>query len=142
MNLRRLEFPSALAAPGIELVGAHAGPRSCAALVQRLLLETDEQLSALRGVAFPEGVVVLGDTEVLPWVDGLTYLRACAGEPRVWLPSTAAVSIPEDLFARALLAAHPELRGPLVALPGSRCLIPLQDARALTRAHLGDWQPQ
>lgn len=141
MNLRQLEFSSALADPGIELVGAHAGPGCCAALVRRLLQETDEQLSALRGIDSPQGMVVLSDAEVLPWVDGLTYLRACVGEPLVWIPSTTAISIPEDLFAQALLAAHPELRGPLVALPDPRCLIPLHNALPLTRAHLGDWQP-
>lgn len=141
MNLRQLEFSSAIAAPGIELVGAHAGAQDSPALVRRLLQETDEQLSLLRGVDSTEGMVVLGDAAVLPWVDGLIYLRACVGEPRVWLPTTTAISIPENLFARALLTAHPELHGPLVALPDPRRLISLQDARPLTRAHLGDWQP-
>ncbi len=141
MNLRQLEFSSAVAAAGTELVGAHADTERRTELVRRLIQEPDERLSQLRGIDSALGIVVLGDAEMLPWVDGLTYLRACAGEPRVWVPTTTAVSIPEDLFARALLAAHPALAGSLVALPGSRGLIPLQDARPLTRAHLADWRP-
>ncbi len=140
MNLLRPEFTSAVAEAAVQLEGAFAAPRCRPALVRRLLREPDAVLSALRALDSPEGMVLLGEAERLPWVDGLVYLRACHGEPSVWVPTTTAVSTPEDLFARALRAAHPELSGPLVALPSRRCLIALRDARPPTRAHLEGWK--
>ncbi len=140
MNLLRPEFSAVVAESGVQLVGAFAAPACRPALVRRLLIEPDDRLAALQGVDSPQGAIVFGNADVLPWVDGLIYLRACPGGASVWVPSTVAISVPEELFARALRTAHPDVAGPVVALPGSRCLIPVAGALALTRAHLQAWK--
>jgi hypothetical protein len=120
--------PSAVAA-----VGAVAR-----ALAVRLLAATDESLAALRGVAAPGVLVVLGAREALPWVDGVVYL---GGDPRaggLLLPATLEPSVPVELVARAFAARFGPV-SPVAVLPAAELAIPLASARPVARAALARW---
>lgn len=140
MNLLRPEFSAGIVDPDTPIVGAFASRKHSDALVRRLLGESDERLGALHGLFGAVGIVLLADVDALPWVDGLIYLRACHGDATVWVPSTTRISLPEAVFARALRRSHPSEHGTLLALPDSRRVIPLADARALERGDLEAWR--
>ena len=139
MSLLHPEFRAAPSEPGTQIVGVHAPPPCAEALVRRLLAESDPALAKLRGVHGPEGIVIAGEGDALPWVDGVVYLRPCVGDGSLWLPSTTRLSVPEDAFAKALRRSLPKLLGTAVLLPDTRSVIPLRDARPLVRAQLEGW---
>jgi hypothetical protein len=120
--------PAAVAAVGAV---AHA-------LARRMLDESDEALAALRGVAGPGLLVVVGDAEALPWVDGVVYLGVDSRAKDMLMPTTAAPAIPVELVGRALAARFPHAT-PSAVLPDSGLVVPLAGARPIVRAALERW---
>jgi len=129
-------------------VGARARERAlepCAALaleesVPALLvhlLELDEtRLSRLSAVHGPRFLLVLGETEDLPWTFGISYLGKDAGAPRLLLPTTLAPSVPSALFERAVALHCAELPAPwAVSLEPPR-VISVSRAASLSRARV------
>lgn|GEM_PF-2349436 len=132
--LRTAEFVTSVAPADTRVVGAVAQGDVVARWIRRLQIESDDELRCLRVARSAHALAVLGDAP--PWVDGLLYLRPCTSDTSLLLPTTAQLSIPEPLFARALRAAYPQHSGPLAVLPASRELLPLAHALVLTRSSL------
>ncbi len=87
-------------------------------LARRLLTRGPEELSRLQGVHAPGLLVVMGEEQELPWVDGSVYLGREPGANRLLIPTTLACSVSLPLLERALcrqveafqLAACPSAR--------------------------------
>lgn len=78
-----------------------------------------------------ESWIVLGPTEALPWVDGLTYLARDPDAPSLWVPTYASLSPAAVLVERAIRA---RFGGGPFALHGSPpALVSLSGARRLDR---------
>jgi hypothetical protein len=121
---------SALAVAGV-------GPVALA-LARRALASDDAGLSAWRGVAGAGVLVLLGDAERLPWVDGAVYLGRDAAAPALLLPCNLAPDVAPALLERALLARAPG-GTPLAVLPRLEWLVPVGAARPVARETLAAW---
>lgn len=102
------------------------------ALAGRLLKLSDARLQALKGVKTATEIVILGQTENLPWVDGALYLGQPPHAPGLWIPTTAQPDFPEDLLfhrLKSLTNAPP----PWAWIPSSHKIIPLGSALPLSR---------
>lgn len=108
-------------------------------LGERLLEGEDRQLAALRGVAGDDVLVVLGEAESLPWVDGIAYLGVDPSAPRLLLPTALEPDVPASLLERALVGRTPAERGLLAVLASPRRVIPAGGARRIERALLERW---
>ena len=84
-------------------LGAAARGPVARMLARRLLAFDDERLSRLKGVAGPEMLIVLGEEESLPWVDGVIYLGRDSDAPLLLLPTSLSPSVPPAFLERALL---------------------------------------
>ncbi|MCX4246146.1 bpX5 domain-containing protein [Paraliomyxa miuraensis] len=110
-------------------------------LLARLLLDDDEELARLTGVASPKGAlpevaVVLGPTDALPWLEEAIHLGRLPDEPALLLPTGVCPPLPGAVLLRALRAHAPRARPPLVLLPSTQHVISLAEARPLLREHL------
>ena len=121
--------------PALAVVGV--GPVALA-LARRVLAVEDAALARWSGVAGPGVLVLLGDTESLPWVDGVVYLGRDAAAPSLLLPCTLAPSVAPALLDRALVA-RARAGTPLAVLPRSGHLVPVGAARPVSRETLGVW---
>ena len=108
------------------------------ALARRALAVEDAALARWSGVAGPGVLVLLGDTESLPWVDGVLYLGRDPAAPSLLLPCTLAPDVAPALLDRALVA-RAEAGTPLAVLPRSGHLVPVGAARPVSRETLGAW---
>ncbi len=126
------------------------------ALARRLLEEDDEALAALRGLAGPSLLAVLGEAEQLPWVDGVLYLGSDPEAPRLLLPTALRPSVAAGLYqsaverhlqARAASAASGSsarplaaaIAAPLAVLPEPRWVFSMAEAASIQRARLAAW---
>ncbi len=121
-----------IAAVGLELGGV------AEALAKRLLALSDHELSQLRGVAGDGVLLVLGDANALPWVNGITYLGVDPRAPRLLVPTMLTPNLPIELFEQALLR---DLRAepPIAVLTAAPRLISLAAALPIDRAALQAW---
>jgi hypothetical protein len=126
----RLEPLAALAVAGV-------GPVALA-LARRALTSEDKQLGAWSGVAGAGVLVLLGETDSLPWVDGAVYLGKDPAAPSLLLPCALAPEVAPALLERALVA-HASGGTPLAVLPRSSHLVPVGAARPVARATLMAW---
>lgn len=74
--------------------------------VARLLARAvrQETVSSLRIAASADSLLIVGDTDHLPWVDGARYLGRDDG---LLVPTTRESSVPADLLRAALAEAMP-----------------------------------
>ena len=125
------------ATPLSALAVAAVGPVALA-LARRVLSAGDAELARWRGVAGSGVLVLLGDSEALPWVEGVVYLGRDPSAPALLLPCTLAPDVAPALLERALVArAHGAT--PLAVLPRSAHLVPVGAARPVSRDTLGAW---
>lgn len=94
-----------------------------ARLLDRLAHLDSPQAHTLSGCAGADVVVLLGDADHLPWVDGLQYAAPSADAPALWLPTLRHPDLPHDLMARALSSHH--RRAPLLLWPDPDRVVPL-----------------
>ncbi len=120
------------------VAAAGAGPVALR-LGERLLAMEDRHLAALRGAAGADVLVILGEAESLPWVEGIAYLGHDSSAPRLLLPTTLAPDVPAAVFERALFAGAPAETGPLAVLASPRRVVPAGLARRVERALLERW---
>ncbi|MBN1205161.1 MAG: hypothetical protein JXB05_09580 [Myxococcaceae bacterium] len=123
--------------PLAALAVAGVGPVALA-LARRALAAEDTQLGAWSGVAGPGVLVLLGETESLPWVDGAVYLGRDSGAPSLLLPCALAPEVAPALLERALVA-RAGVGTPLAVLPRSGLLVPVGAARPVARETLASW---
>jgi hypothetical protein len=126
----RLEPLTALAVAGV-------GPVALA-LARRALEAEEEQLGAWSGVAGSGVLVLLGETQSLPWVDGAVYLGRDAAAPSLLLPCVLAPQVAPSLLERALVA-QASAGTPLAVLPRPGLLVPVGAARPVARETLAAW---
>ncbi|PTL83242.1 hypothetical protein DAT35_14720 [Vitiosangium sp. GDMCC 1.1324] len=127
--------PRAQPLPALAVAGV--GPVALA-LARRALAVEDGVLARWSGVAGPGVLVLLGDTESLPWVDGVVYLGRDAAAPSLLLPCTLAPDVAPSLLERALVT-RARAGTPLAVLPRSAHLVPVGAARPVSRVTLGAW---
>lgn len=108
------------------------------ALARRVLAASDAALAQWKGVAGEDVLVLLGDMDGLPWVEGVLYLGRDATAPALLLPCTLAPAEAPALLERALVARAGG-QTPLAVLPGPSRLVPVGAARPLSRLTLGAW---
>ena len=122
----------------LEPVGMAARGEAARALARRLLARSDEDLARLTGVAGQDLVVVLGDSSLLPWVEGAAYLGRDARAPSLLLPTNREPTVPLPLVERALIlrAGHQKAEPPLAVLLDPPLLASVLEARPLVRRRL------
>lgn len=132
--LRWVPREAPLAPRGVAARGA-AG----VALARRLLDLDDASLSAWRGVAAGEDLVLLGDE--LPWVDGATWLGRDVSAPGWLLPTALRTDLPAPLVVRAVIARGAHAAAPYAMWPEGESLrvVPLAEARPLSAARIAAW---
>jgi hypothetical protein len=119
---------------------AAAGVGSVArALAARLLEMADDRLKLLRGVAGPDMLIVLGEGEALPWVDGITYLGRDPSAPSLLVPTARRPEVAMDVFERAIARRASPLASPWAVLPDPPRVVSVADARRVERARLEAW---
>lgn len=123
--------------PLTALAVAGVGPVALA-LARRALEAEEKQLGAWSGVAGSGVLVLLGETQSLPWVDGAVYLGRDAAAPSLLLPCVLAPQVAPSLLERALVA-HASAGTPLAVLPLSGLLVPVGAARPVARETLAAW---
>ena len=131
-------------------------------LLRRCLARDDKDLALLRGIwvelpiehgpgphlAKPGvdsyGVIIAGDAELLPWVDGAFYFGQDADAPSLLLPCALEPSVPIPLFEKVLrqrlvTTPPPDLAPPLVLWPGKGLVVSMATARLLDRKRAEEW---
>lgn len=109
-------------------------------LAERLLQHPDEQLREWTGVAGTGVLVVLGASDSLPWVDGVSYLGRDPRAPRLLVPTTlqpATVAI--EVFEQAVLGGDSRLAPPLAVIVSPPRIFSLADALPIRRDRVRAW---
>jgi hypothetical protein len=119
-------------------VAAAAHGEAAIALARRLLQQGDEHLCRLEGLAGKQLIVIHGDSDVLPWVNGILYLGVDPAAPSLLLPTNYRPSVPPVLLMQAL-AAKTDTRGLVALLPHPLLLVPMRSARPISRKTLEAW---
>jgi hypothetical protein len=122
----------------LEPVGMAARGEAARALARRLLARSDEDLARLTGVAGQDLILLLGDSALLPWVEGAAYLGRDARAPSLLLPTNREPTVPLPLVERALVAraGHSKAEPPLAVLLDPPLLASVLEARPLVRRRL------
>jgi hypothetical protein len=118
-------------------LGVAARGTAATSLAHRLLRDPDS-LSLFKAVGAPGLLVILGEDQRLPWVDGVVYLGHDKQSPSLLFPTNLEPSVPAALLERSLAAVH-NLRGPCAVLLDPSAIIPLSEARTLAHASLSNW---
>jgi len=140
MNPDRIEIQWTRRRAPLPPVAAVARDGAARKLVTRLLEREDEVFARLRGVASDDLVLVLGDRDDLPWVDGVSYLGRAPGAPELLVPTNLEPTVPESLLSRAI--SHAQIAPPVGVLVDKKTLVSFQDARPLDRGALKRWLDQ
>lgn len=106
-------------------------------LAHRLLRDPDS-LSHYKAVGAPGLLVILGEEQRLPWVDGVVYLGHDAQLPSLLFPTNLEPSVPAALLERSLAGVH-NVCGPCAVLLDPPAIVPLSEARTIARASLVKW---
>ncbi|MBX7220542.1 MAG: hypothetical protein K1Y36_11395 [Blastocatellia bacterium] len=122
--------------------GVAATGEAARQLANRLLLRSDEELEHLRGVAGVNVIVVMGEADRLPWVDGACYLGHSETSAMFYLPTTLDPNVPVPLLEKALRQRFPHLKPPLVVLPTLQTVLSLVEARSPARSVLEAFRSQ
>ena len=122
------------------LVATAVVARGAVALnLARWLLDLDkESLGGLKGVAGAEILVLIGEEESLPWVDGVTYIGRDPIAPSLLVPTTLEPSVPLALLERALSARCRDLM-PLAVLADVPLVVPIGSARPVVVGSVRQW---
>lgn len=100
----------------------------------RLAALAPERASRLSATASADLLVVSGDADALPWVDGGRYAAPCPEAAGLWLPTLWQPDVPCELLARALHRRHP--RQPLLLWRDPEVIVPLDRLLPLSAEHL------
>lgn len=74
--------------------------------IKKLLSLKDDILQQLRGSANDSVILLLGETDLLPWLPGVAYLGKDPQAPHLWLPTTLEPTLPIDLLESAFCRAY------------------------------------
>lgn len=107
-------------------------------LARKLLASDHTKWTSLRGVATSDAIVLLGEAESLPWVDGVSYLGSDDRAPHLLLPTNREPNVPADLLQQALVEQSP-FPPPLAIIETRNTVVSLSQARELSRDALRSW---
>jgi MoxR-vWA-beta-propeller ternary system domain bpX5 len=93
------------------------------ALLAKLRLLSEAALATLSVAAHRDLLVVTGNHESLPWVDGVQYIASRTDAPGLWFPTTERPSVPLDLLLSAIRKKHTQ--NPILMCPSPSQLVPL-----------------
>ncbi len=110
--------------------GAVIWGRETALGVLRRLCASPEAGKPLRICLLPTGVVLVGESAALPWVEDIAYVTQSPEAPNLWLPVHQQPDVPLDLLARALSQRHP--RQPVLLWPDPTWVVPLDRSYPLS----------
>jgi hypothetical protein len=96
-------------------------------------------LQALQGLGARSSLLLFGDAEALPWVDGAVYLGRHPEAPRLLVPTALVPDVPYGLLERALFARLPRAREPSALLLDPLRLIDASSPRPFDVASLERW---
>lgn len=114
-------------------VGVAARGAAATRLAHRLLRDPDS-LSHYKAVGAPGLLVVLGEEQWLPWVDGVVYLGHDPQSLSLLFPTNLEPSVPAALLQRSL-----DQSGPCALLLDPPSIVPLSEARTIAQASLVKW---
>lgn len=106
------------------------------ALAERLLAYPDEALAALSGVHGDGAIVLLGDEDALPFVDGVVYVGREDGIASVLLSTTHAPNVAVRWIDALLRERKVEMPAVLLSHEGALHALSVAAARPVTRARL------
>lgn len=118
-------------------VGVVAQGSAATKLAHRLLQAPDD-LPKFKGVSAPGLLIILGEEELLPWVDGVSYLGRDSQSPSLFLPTNLEPSVPLSLLERSIITSHTTI-APCALLLNPPTIVPLTEARPLARESLVKW---
>jgi MoxR-vWA-beta-propeller ternary system protein len=107
-------------------------------LAKKLLSFDPTQWTNWKGIATSDTIVLLGEAESLPWVDGARYLGSDERAPHLLLPTNREPNVPADLLQQALIERSP-FPPPLAFVEGRNMVVSLSHARELSRDVLKSW---
>jgi hypothetical protein len=105
-----------------------------ARLHARLLRMSEGQTAQLQATANRDVLIVTGNADDLPWVEGVDYACAVPAAPGLWLPTSWEPDTPLDLMGQALLGRF--ARAPLLLWHSPRVVVPLDRCLPATAGHL------
>ena len=108
-------------------------------LAQRVLALDDERFAELRGAAGNGIMIVTGEANALPWVDGVIYLGCDLAAPRLLLPTTVQPDVALDIFERAVARHAADLSPPWAVLISPQRILSAAYPVAMSRAHVRNW---
>jgi len=107
-------------------------------LARKLLASDHTKWASWKGVATSDVIVLLGEAESLPWVDGVAYLGSDERAPHLLLPTNREPNVPVDLLQQALIERSP-FPPPLALVETRNTVVSLSQARELSRDVLKSW---
>lgn len=113
--------------------------KAARALALRLLALEDDRLAALRGAAGKGFLIVVGETEDLPWTSGVAYLGRDPDAPRLFLPTMLRPEVALDLFERAVAKCMHAFPPPWAVLHAPPTIVSLAAAGPIDRAEIQKW---
>jgi MoxR-vWA-beta-propeller ternary system domain bpX5 len=119
-------------------VGLVAFRTAALELAGKLVAMDDQSVTQWSAVSTSNVLVLLGDGQTLPWVDGVRYLGRDPSAPHLLLPTNREPDVPVDLLERALIQRSPVL-SPFAVIPELGEVISLSSARELSRQLLVSW---
>ncbi|MET0355122.1 MAG: hypothetical protein ABW044_00015 [Cellvibrio sp.] len=102
--------------------------------IRKLLSLSDDVLQQLRGSANDSVVVLLGDTDLLPWLPGVTYIGKDPTVTQLWLPTTLEPVLPIDLVESVFRRSYGAQQ--LVINPWEKKCYPVSGMLTVMRANL------
>lgn len=100
----------------------------------RLEAMDGEQQARLLATASRDVLIVSGDTNDLPWVDGGAYAAPSVEAPSLWLPTLLRPDVACDLLGDSLGRRHH--RKPLLLWPDPSAIVPMDRQLPVSAAHL------
>ena len=129
--------------PPLSPVAVACRGESAQRLAHRVLELDDETLQKLGGVTTHDCIVLLGESDDLPWVDGAIYFGRDQLAPSLLLPTTQTLDVPLDIFERAIATSstRSNIQAPF-AVFADGTVISLFNARPISREVLRGWMHQ
>ena len=124
----------------LEPAGVVACDEVALKLASKMLHRTSEELSALSALATDRELVVLGQSEDLPWADGVCYVGRCPEAPALLLPTILnCTPHPQLVLARLLI----ELKeAPVLVCPPLSLMMSVAQTTMISSSALKSWSTQ
>lgn len=103
-------------------------------LAERLLIESEESLSAIYAVSADECLIVFGNSSWLPWVPNINYICRSTEIPDLWLPTVSIPDIPHSLLLQKI--QNDTDKTSVLIWPEPKLIIPLHRQYLLSHKHL------